>query len=267
MSPKKMSGYAQSSSLNSEEDNETDTVQVEQDNHPNAEQTDLETLTALLETGDLTSGVPGSSDDDLADLIARFRDMQLSIEQKIGEVQAEQNTRQQQAKAAAKAKSKAMLRQQKDTQLEAVRSSTVLVLVITPDGRRLRLRIARGKTLGSLRTTILKRCHKMGMFGNVSTDARSRSKPMTRRDIAIVSNNGVNLTSRERPFLYKTPYFQDEECVVGIMYLTQFNAGTFPQNIQMPNVPEENAPEELPEEVVSDDEDVIEEMDDEVDEQ
>lgn len=259
MAPKKASssGYADGETPVEEEQE----VNV-QENADVPATPDIDDVMELLASDALLNDMSGSSDDTLTDLVNRFKEMQISIAQKIETVKGEQATRSKLAKAKAKAVAKSMEKTQKEHILEAKKSEVISINVVAPDGRVFRISIPKGKTRGALRTRILKKCQRMGMFNDVSTDGKTKTKNLTRKDIAIVNDQGINLSSKARGVLYNVEGL-NENSVVGIMYLNQFTNGNIPQNIQLPQMPEQVEQEN--DEDAQDD--FIEDEDDETDDE
>eukprot|EP00434_Breviolum_minutum_P041041 symbB.v1.2.036501.t1/scaffold5171.1/size30161/2 len=196
---------------------------------------DMETIATVLASDDLLGDMMGSSNDDLNQLIENFQQMQLSIENQMKTVKGVLGTRIANAKAKAKAVAKAKEKQTRADAMEARRNEMMTVNFIAPNGQCYTLRISKGKTLGQLRTRILKRCQKLGLFGNVGIEGKTKTKTLLRKDIAIVDARGINLAEKPRVFLYNLERLATNP-LVGIMYLTQFANGNFPHPIQMPPV-------------------------------
>lgn len=183
--------------------------------------------------------VAGSSSDTLDDLTDRLQALTLDYTKKVNALKDEQKARAKaKSKAAAKAKATAKALASAQALAEKKEGMITITAMTMPDGKVVRFNIAKGKTIGKVRSRILR------LTGSFPTVGKKNG--ILKRDILIVDERG-NIVA-DRKYLYNV-----EGLVNGGRFVAIQRRNFDPNNFVFPVFPDDNADEE--EQIDDDDED------------
>ena len=198
-------------------------------------------IAQLVASEDLLNQVSGCSDETLDTLIERFNAMKLDIALKEGYIKMEKTTRvKAQSKAVAKAKAKAKALATAQALAQKKEGMVPITAMTKPDDTVVRFSISKGKTIGKIRSRILR------LSGSFPTVGKKNG--IHKRDILIVDEHGNIMADRK--YIYNVEGLENGGRFVAIQ-----RSNFIPATFVFPDFPEEDADEEIDEDDDEDDSD------------
>eukprot|EP00438_Fugacium_kawagutii_P025333 Skav225243 [mRNA] locus=scaffold3165:7926:8720:- [translate_table: standard] len=261
MAPKNQSINASSSGyVNDDEQAEIEQTEVEQETTGQTvaeleEAHMIETyvsehlLNEMLMAEDALGSIAAWSDDNLATILKMLEEKESQMKTLKTLLNKETTKRKKEVEKAENEAIKAREKAEEEAIIKASREAKITVRVLLPNGASIYITISKNKTLGALRRRAIAKCQKLGMF--------KKLKKLS--DVAMVfPNTGVNLLSRDRPYLYNTQSLLDNP-TLAIMMTSDFTEG---MNIEVP--PDSEVHENMEEQAVENDDDDTDEEEEEV---